>query len=106
MREIFELEATIASGILESKPKPNSFMKRLSLLLVVFLCATFVAHSQDWAKAKLEKSPRHQEWVKLKHGSREVQCFVVYPEVKEKATTIVLIHDYLASPIGREGNGR
>jgi carboxymethylenebutenolidase len=68
-------------------------MKKLLPLLVVFLCATFGAHAQDWAKTKLEKSPRHQEWVKLKHGSREVQCFVVYPEVKDKATTIVLIHE-------------
>jgi carboxymethylenebutenolidase len=68
-------------------------MKRLSLLLVVFLCAIFGAQAQDWAKAKLAKSPRHQEWVKLKHGSREVNCFVVYPEVKDKATTIVLIHE-------------
>ena len=25
--------------------------------------------------------------------AREVQCFVVYPEVKDKATTIVLIHE-------------
>ena len=50
-------------------------------------------HAQDWAKTKLEKSPRHQEWVKLKHGDREVNCFVVYPEVKDKATTIVLIHE-------------
>src|SRR5947207_1810237 len=40
---------------------------------------------QDFAKERLEKSPRHQEWVKVKNGSREVQSFVVYPEVKEKA---------------------
>ena len=59
----------------------------------LLLCVALAAHSQDWAKTKLEKSPRHQEWVKLKHGDREVNCFVVYPEVKDKATTIVLIHE-------------
>ncbi len=68
-------------------------MKRLFFPLVVYLCATFAAQAQDWAKVKLEKSPRHQEWVKVKQGAREVQSFVVYPEVKDKATTIVLIHE-------------
>ncbi len=52
-----------------------------------------IAYGQDWAKARLEKSPRHQEWVKVKAGSREVQCFIVYPEVKEKAAAVVLIHE-------------
>jgi carboxymethylenebutenolidase len=62
------------------------------LFLILFFAATNL-RAQDWAKAKLEKSPRHQEWVKLKHGDREVNCFVVYPEVNDKATTIVLIHE-------------
>src|ERR1039458_417716 len=68
-------------------------MKRLFLLSALLLCAALAAPAQDWAKTKLEKSSRHQEWVKVKHDSREVQCFVVYPEVKDKATTIVLIHE-------------
>jgi len=51
------------------------------------------ASAQDWAKARLEKSPRHGEWVKVKHGDREVTSFVVYPEVKEKAPAVVVIHE-------------
>ena len=68
-------------------------MKRFIPLLAALVFAVSGLHAQDWAKVKLEKSPRHQEWVKIKHGSREVNCFVVYPEVKDKATTIVLIHE-------------
>jgi carboxymethylenebutenolidase len=68
-------------------------MKRFAFTLAIFLLAAFGLQAQDWAKAKLEKSPRHQEWVKVTHDSREVQCFVVYPEVKDKATTVVLIHE-------------
>jgi len=68
-------------------------MKRFIITLTVLFITAFGLQAQDWAKAKLGKSPRHQEWVKLKHDSREVQCFVVYPEVKDKATTIVLIHE-------------
>ena len=48
---------------------------------------------QDWAKARLAKSPRHQEWVKVKNGNREVNCFIVFPEVKNKATAVVVIHE-------------
>jgi carboxymethylenebutenolidase len=57
------------------------------LLLAILLVA------QDWAKAKLEKSPRHGEWVTIKHGERSVQAFVVYPEAKGKAPVVVVIHE-------------
>ena len=48
---------------------------------------------QDWARARLAKSPRHQEWVDVKYGNRTVKSFVVYPEVKSKATAVVVIHE-------------
>jgi carboxymethylenebutenolidase len=48
---------------------------------------------QDWAKARLAKSPRHQEWVQVKNGGRSVKSFVVYPEVKNKATAVIVIHE-------------
>ena len=48
---------------------------------------------QDWAKDQLAKSPRHREWVKVKNGNREVNSFIVYPEVKAKATAVVVIHE-------------
>ena len=49
--------------------------------------------TQDWAKAKLAKSPRHKEWVKVKNGAREVNSFIVYPEANKKATAVVVIHE-------------
>jgi len=51
------------------------------------------AHAQEWAKTRLDASPRHREWVQVHAGARTVQTFVVYPEVKEKAPVIVLIHE-------------
>ena len=48
---------------------------------------------QDWAKERLAKSPRHREWVKVKNGNREVNSFIVYPEVNKKATAVVVIHE-------------
>ena len=42
----------------------------------------------------LEKSPRHQEWVKITAADgRVIDAFVVFPEVKEKATAVVVIHE-------------
>src|SRR5438132_12850464 len=49
--------------------------------------------TQDWAKEKLAKSPRHHEWVKVKNGTREINSFIVYPEVSKKATAVVVIHE-------------
>lgn len=55
--------------------------------------------TQEWAKQRLGKSPRHQEWVKVKYkpaggsSEREVSAFVVYPEVKNKATAVIVIHE-------------
>lgn len=64
--------------------------------LVFMLAAVLVASTcpaQDWAKARLEKSPRHLEWFKVKQVDREVNCFIAYPEVKDKATAVVVIHE-------------
>jgi carboxymethylenebutenolidase len=68
-------------------------MKRLLSFLFAVALSGLNASAQDWAKASIEKSPRHMEWVKVKHGDREVNCFVAYPEVKEKAAAVVVIHE-------------
>ncbi|HSB09682.1 MAG TPA: dienelactone hydrolase family protein [Blastocatellia bacterium] len=65
----------------------------LSIAAVVILLAAMSSPAQDWAKARLDKSPRHQEWVKVKQGARTVNAFIVYPEVKNKATAVVVIHE-------------
>ena len=74
---------------------------KLTRLPRLFLFATLLSslpaavslHAQDWAKARLEASPRHHEYVSLKHGTRTVQAFVVYPEIKSKAPVVILIHE-------------
>ena len=68
-------------------------MKIISALAAVFVLTICAAPAQDWAKARLEQSPRHLEWVKVKHGERGVNCFIAFPETKEKATAVVVIHE-------------
>ncbi|HKD60764.1 MAG TPA: dienelactone hydrolase family protein [Terracidiphilus sp.] len=69
---------------------------RFVLGILCFLPAVFLpisAQAQDWAKARLEASPRHREYVTLKHDNRAVQALVVYPEVKSKVPVVILIHE-------------
>ena len=66
-------------------------MKLLALLLL--LPSAAILHAQEWAQVRLSASPRHHEYVPLKHDGRTVQAFVAYPEVKTKAPVIILIHE-------------
>lgn len=68
-------------------------MKKTLLLIVAILLIVVTVPAQDWARARLEKTSRHLEWVKVKHGDREVNCFIAYPEVKDKATAVIVIHE-------------
>jgi carboxymethylenebutenolidase len=67
-------------------------LKLLTAALLLPLAVSSL-QAQDWAKTRLDASPRHHEYVPLKHGDRTVQAFVVYPEVKAKAPVIILIHE-------------
>jgi carboxymethylenebutenolidase len=61
-------------------------------MLVIALCAA-VASAQDWARAKVDKSPRHREWVTVIHDGRKVETFVAYPESSKNTPVIVVIHE-------------
>jgi carboxymethylenebutenolidase len=67
-------------------------LKLVAAAMLLSLAAA-PSHAQDWAKTRLDASPRHHEYVSLKHGDRTVQAFVVYPEVKTKAPVVILIHE-------------
>jgi carboxymethylenebutenolidase len=65
------------------------------LLLAVTIACALVQDcpAQDWAKARLNNSPRHGEWVEIKSGDRTIKAFVVYPERKGKAPVVLVIHE-------------
>ncbi|HWW23376.1 MAG TPA: dienelactone hydrolase family protein, partial [Edaphobacter sp.] len=69
---------------------PSSILRLLSTIFLLFPIAV---NAQDWAKARLDASSRHREYVSIKHGDRTVQTFVVYPEVKQKVPVVILIHE-------------
>jgi carboxymethylenebutenolidase len=77
----------------EKHPRSEVTVKRTALILAsLFLIAPAVM-AQDWAQAKLEKSPRHHEWATVKHGDRSVETFIAYPESKDKRPVVVVIHE-------------
>jgi carboxymethylenebutenolidase len=51
--------------------------------------------ADEHVKTALSKSPRHHEWadVKVEGSARTVRTFVVYPERKDKAPVVIVIHE-------------
>lgn len=72
------------------------FLRVAIVAMVVVAALASDAAAQEWATARLENSPRHGEYVTVKHGDRSVESFIVYPEVAEKAHAVVVIHDISA----------
>src|SRR6516164_5485009 len=66
-------------------------MRWIWLILILLMAQAVPA--QDWAKEKLAKSPRHYEWVTVKHDGRSVDTFIVYPESKDKRPVVLIIHE-------------
>src|SRR5438105_11509659 len=67
-------------------------MKRSILTLgLIFAAQSLLA--QDWAKARLNNSPRHADWAEIKSDDRKIKAFVVYPERKDKAPVVLVIHE-------------
>ena len=60
---------------------------------IVLLSIWQNAAAQDWAKPRLEKSPRHREYVDIRSGKRTIKAFVVYPESKNKTPVVLVIHE-------------
>ena len=77
----------------------TSFRMAISLLSAACIVAALnVASAQQPAanrgENRLEGSPRHHEWVEIDAANgRKVRTWVVYPEVSEPATAVIVIHE-------------
>lgn len=77
-------------------------MKRALVLLALFASACTTTSTTTTAggdtgaptsSQRLETTPRHHEWVQVRHGDRVVQTYVAYPERSTKAPAVILIHE-------------
>ncbi len=90
MKKLLSLVALIAATV------------TITMTVMQFSSAKKV-QAQDWAKTRMEASPRHHEYVAVKSGGRTLNTLVVYPEVSNKAPVVVLIHEiYGASDWAKE----
>jgi carboxymethylenebutenolidase len=69
-----------------------SDMRAIPFALMMSLAVT-AAQAQEWAKERLEKSPRRHEQVMVNGGAGAVEAFVAYPDAKGKKPAVILIHD-------------
>ncbi|MBM3290010.1 MAG: dienelactone hydrolase family protein [Candidatus Hydrogenedentes bacterium] len=65
------------------------------LLSTAALAAPALPPSDKTAKEAIDQSPRHGEYaeVPLPGSDVKIKCFVVYPEVKDKAPVVIVIHE-------------
>jgi carboxymethylenebutenolidase len=49
--------------------------------------------AKDLSADRLANSPRHQEWVEVNNGDKEIYTWVVYPQTSEKVPVVILIHE-------------
>ncbi len=68
-------------------------MKKQLCTIALLALAAASASAQDWARERLNDSPRHHEWVTVEHDGRQVEAFLVFPEVEDKALAVVVIHE-------------
>jgi carboxymethylenebutenolidase len=93
----------------------------LGFVLSVFVCSTLAAQEHDHAshmaveatyklaserqgdaklpageetaKARLEQSPRHGEFIDVPYDGKSIRTWIVYPERKDKAPVVIVIHE-------------
>ncbi len=79
------------------KIAPIVFLIALTSLMLISpaLAAAAIPPGEAEAKAALEKSPRHHEWVHIAVPGTETKLntFVAYPERKDKAPVVIVIQE-------------
>jgi len=73
---------------------PRHILTGLLLLLIVpSLALAADPPSSDTAAKQLSDSPRHGEWADVPMGDAKIESWVVYPETKDKAPVVIVIHE-------------
>jgi carboxymethylenebutenolidase len=67
-------------------------MRKL-LVLAALLLAAACNHVAPAGNARLETTPRHDEWVTIDSAGRTLHAYVVYPQSSRKAGAVMVIHE-------------
>lgn len=60
----------------------------VTALILIGACARY-----DSGTARLENTPRHDEWVTIDSTGRPLHAYVVYPQSTRKAGAVIVIHE-------------
>src|SRR5215469_11218766 len=71
----------------------NLLLLAIGLCLFASVALAADAPSGDNAADMLKNSPRHGEWVEIPAGETKLHTWVVYPERKDKAPVVIVIHE-------------
>src|SRR5438045_9069277 len=64
-----------------------------TLLMCDLVCNSRAEEVKNFGRERLNNSPRHGEWADIKSGERTIKAFVVYPERKDKAPVVLVVHE-------------
>jgi carboxymethylenebutenolidase len=77
--------------------KPTLLLPAAMMLALVSLARaednTKLPANAETAQERLKASTRHGEWVDVPMGDVKIKSFVVYPESKDKAPVVIVIHE-------------
>lgn len=62
-------------------------------LIFALLLTTACASTDMQTPARLETTPRHDEWVTIPSAGRPLHAYVVYPQSSRKSGAVVVIHE-------------
>ena len=65
----------------------------VTLIMCDSACRAGAQEVKDFGRERLNNSPRHGEWVDIKSDERTLKAFVVYPERKDKAPVVLVVHE-------------
>jgi carboxymethylenebutenolidase len=71
----------------------RQFLEGSAVSLAVTGTGASALTAQDWARQAVDKSPRKREWATVKQGNRSVESVIAYPQSREKAPAMVVIHE-------------
>src|SRR5688572_5241067 len=67
-------------------------MRKFALLALLAAACTTNMNTNP-AAARLEQTPRHNEWVQIQRDARTIHAYVAYPQVSTKAPAVIVIHE-------------
>jgi carboxymethylenebutenolidase len=75
-------------------------MRRFALLFALLFavaCASTstppISGTNATPAARLEATPRHDEWAEIRQGDRTLHAYVVYPQASQKVMAVVVVHE-------------